>query len=142
VFVTLQLLFQILAAVVVALALVAIVVGVTYYLMDLEKEREKAEMRAELAEEEAANFGQTADDVGSALGQGALRSEASDGGGRLSVKSGRRVVSSEKFDVRPTITAIKSSSPTTAATTTTVATSPSAAKKQTLSLDRWDQRSL
>ena len=117
-----------------ALALVAIVVGVTYYLMDLEKEKEKAEMRAELESVEI-NFSQEGEEAAAAAAEviedvavNALRRNDNDGEGRLSVKSGRRV-SSEKFDLKLVTTTVK---------TTTVATSTvlSAKKQQLLSMDR------
>ena len=116
-----------------ALALVAIVVGVTYYLMDLEKEKEKAEMRAELESVEI-NFSQEGEEAAAAaeviedVAVNALRRNDNDGEGRLSVKSGRRV-SSEKFDLKLVTTTVK---------TTTVATSTvsSAKKQQLLSMDR------
>ena len=116
-----------------ALALVAIVVGVTYYLMDLEKEKEKAEMRAELESVEI-NFSQEGEEAAAAAAEviedvavNALRRNDNDREGRLSVKSGQRV-SSEKFDVK-LVTTVK---------TTTVATSTvlSAKKQQLLSMDR------
>jgi len=119
----------------VALALVAIVVGVTYYLMDLEKEKEKEEMRAELQSE--INFSQEGLEQ-EEEGEGAepqspahaLRSETHAPG----VKNGRRV-SSEKFDVKPP--AVVMTQTTTVKTTSTI-TSAAAAKKQAVIMDRSD----
>jgi hypothetical protein len=115
----------------VALALVAIVVGVTYYLMDLEKEKEKEEMRAELQSE--INFSQEEQEEGDE-GEGqqspahALRSDTN----TPSVKSGRRV-SSEKFDVKPP--AVVSITQTTTVKTTSTVTSATS-KKQATIMDR------
>jgi hypothetical protein len=114
----------------VALALVAIVVGVTYYLMDLEKEKEKEEMRAELQSE--INFSQEEQEGDEGEGHQspahALRSDTN----TPSVKSGRRV-SSEKFDVKPP--AVVSITQTTTVKTTSTVTSATS-KKQATIMDR------
>jgi hypothetical protein len=116
----------------VALALVAIVVGVTYYLMDLEKEKEKEEMRAELQSE--INFSQEEQEEGDE-GEGqqspahALRSDTN----TPSVKSGRRV-SSEKFDVKPP--AVVSFTQTTTVKTTSITVTSATSKKQATIMDR------
>ncbi len=112
-----------------ALALVAIVVGVTYYLMDLEKEKEKEEMRAELQSE--INFSQEEQEEegeGQQSPAHALRSDTN----TPSVKSGRRV-SSEKFDVKPPAV-VSFAQTTTVKTTSTV--SSATFKKQATIMDR------